>query len=110
MNSLKVRYIQNGATIGANYAGFIAVSADGTNWDFISGAGLTVGKYYRSINTLNAKNSHPESGSESGWVIVVKNGETPVLRFDHNKVLNQAGWIGGVTEAQVAVANITAWI
>lgn len=112
MESAKVRYIADGATLAAAYAGYIAVSQDGTNWNYINGIGCSVGKHGININTT-APNSHPERGaSAKTYMVVVTNGEgSSVLKFDPNKVLNQAGWLGGtIAKAQQAVDDIASWI
>lgn len=112
MESQKVRHIEDGAAINLAFAGFIAISPDGTNWDYINGADCTVGKYRINISAT-APNNHPARGQETGWMIVVKRNDVdgPILKFDVNKVENQSGWsTGTLAGADQAVQDITSWI
>ena len=108
MESLQVNHIDNGTAINAVLVNHIAISADGTNWDYISKAGLSASKYAVQLNNT-APNSHPQRG-KGQWVVVVKRGNEQILKFDPNKVQNQATWLGGAAEAQVAVTDINIWL
>jgi hypothetical protein len=103
-----ILYINNGAAVDVAWTGHIVVSNDGVNWNGISKTGLSVGKHSISLNTITP-NSYPERNKESGAVIVLKRSESegPVLKFNPDNVVNQAGWIGDPNQA---VSDILDWL
>lgn len=112
-----ILYIADGAAVNAAWTGHIVISGDGTNWDAINIVGLSATAHPVSFNT-SAPNSYPERNKESGWVIVLKrsNSEGAVLKFNPEKVTNQATWSTTGTAAdinagkQAALADILTWL
>ena len=108
-----ILYIAQGSAVNAAWTEFIAISSDGTNWDLINRVGLTVTKHGISLNT-SSSNSYPEANKESGFVIVIKRSDEQgnILKFNPEKVLNQAGWTASTpsVNALAAVADIATWI
>lgn len=110
----QVKYIANGPTavVGAN--DHIAVSQDGTNWDLISKAALSVGLY--TVNLPTAPNSHVER-NRSGAIITLKrsDSEGSILNIDPFKIVEIDGIAATTTPETLATAQaikdeIASWL
>jgi hypothetical protein len=109
-----ILYIANGEEIDPTWTNHIVISSDGVNWDGISKVGISAGKHSINLNT-SAPNSYPERNKENGFVIVLKRGDSegPLLKFNPEKVVNQATWLSQgspIANANKALADILTWL
>jgi hypothetical protein len=113
-----ILYIEEGSVINIGWTNHIVISGDGVNWDGINKTAMSAGMHPINLNTTTVTNSYPERNKENGYVIVLKrsDSEGPILKFNPEKVLNQASWSTSGTApsllagAQAALADILAWL
>jgi len=103
-------YLDDGVNVNMAWVNHIAVSRDGNNWDTVSKDNLNVKS--RMVNISNS-NKHPYQNKGTHGMITLdkETGDSPLLVFDPNDVVNQVAWHGNTPAAlEQAVSDITSWL